>query len=55
MHVISYEHWCRFVKNIVGQPKYWEERVAVIDEIINVSQLLGACAQAPHNSLHPWS
>jgi len=39
-------HWRRLVKNIMGKPKYWVEKVVITDESIGVSQLLGARVRA---------
>jgi len=44
-----------FVKNIWGQPKYWGEGVAITDESIGVSQLLGARARAAPKSTPMYS
>jgi len=46
LFICSCIHWHRLVKNIGAIQKYWGKGVAITDESIGVSQLLGAHGRA---------
>jgi len=38
---LAKSHWCRLVKDIWEQPKNWGHGVAITDQIMGISRLLG--------------